>query len=236
MITCHILRVVFPSLSLFLASFSIFRFFDVSLVHIYIYIYLERDICFFGEEEEVSFVVVFFLLFSLFYSFSMLSVFTSCFANLLTFFFFWGHVKSKENFKKKNSGRLLDRLGCRVGAVYERCWRGQDRTRQGQEKGRGRVGRCRAGRRDEGKVFCVIRCVCARKSVRRSEFDKLVCLVLAPAMASSGVDSFLADCLAMGQEVSERGAVVPEPLRASGKSDTSVPSRVCQAMCWNRVS
>ena len=47
-------------------------------------------------------------------------------------------------------------------------------------------------------------------------------------MASSGVESFLADCLAVGQEVVER---VP-----AGKFDVSVASRMHHVICWNRVS
>ena len=64
----------------------------------------------------------------------------------------------------------------------------------------------RARQGKAGDSVCVCMCVCACWSVRLRAFAKLVCFAFASVaeMASSGVDLLLADCLAVGQEVSER--------------------------------
>ena len=70
----------------------------------------------------------------------------------------------------------------------------------------------------------------AQNFVPPSEFVKRFFIAFGAIvlMASAGGESFLADCLALGQLVAER---VP-----AGKFDISVASRMHQVICWIRVS
>ena len=85
-------------------------------------------------------------------------------------------------------------------------------------------------RKRRARDFCVFRCVSAKRFVRLSEFVKrfFVAFGLLALMASSGVKSFSADCLAVGEEVVERAP--------TGKFNIGVASRMHQVICWNRVS
>ena len=77
---------------------------------------------------------------------------------------------------------------------------GQHRAGRGHEQEKGRQDRTRSGG-----------CVCVLQCVRASPFGLeslpswcVFAFASVAAMASSGVDLLLADCLAVGQEVSER--------------------------------
>ena len=99
---------------------------------------------------------------------------------------------------------------------------------QGRMESGRRMRRIKARQRLAGGSVCLD--VWARKSslgsVSLSRF--FVAFGLVALMASFGVESFLADCLAVGQEVVER---VP-----TGKFEISVASRMHKAICWNPVS